>query len=290
LNFQTPSKNEIAKHFTNLCQTIAQLRDPVSGCPWDLEQTHETLRRYMIEEAYEAAEVMHPVDHKKLADELGDVLLQVVLNSQIATDDKFFTIVDVIQNLDQKMRRRHPHVFQPSKKSAEIDSQDVRKSWDEIKQREKHSSQKRSDLFSEATIKKLTPSLVQAIQIGKIANKINFDWKNPFEVLAQFKSEVDELSVELQQGSIDCGKVYEEMGDVLFSLAQLCRHLDIDPEVCGLDGNRKFLRRFKILENVAAKENINPLECSTETLERLWKLAKDEEKGIKKAAPKGDGF
>ena len=102
MNFQTPSKNEIAKHFTNLCQTIAQLRDPVSGCPWDLEQTHETLRRYMIEEAYEAAEVMHPVDHKKLADELGDVLLQVVLNSQIATDDKFFTIVDVIQNLDQK--------------------------------------------------------------------------------------------------------------------------------------------------------------------------------------------
>ncbi|MCX6126643.1 MAG: nucleoside triphosphate pyrophosphohydrolase [Proteobacteria bacterium] len=268
-----------AKAFAGLCGTIAALRDPTSGCPWDLAQTHETLRKYMLEEAYEAVEVMSPLKPSEFKEELGDVLLQVVLNSQIAADNKHFNITDVIQNLDSKMRRRHPHVFSDAI-SARISAADVSDQWEKIKSREK--SQPVLGVFDSVQPGKLTPSLIASVAIGKIAKKINFDWPSAQDVLAQFKSEVEELSSEILEDSFDFTekktRVYEEMGDVLFSLGQLCRHLEIDPEVCGLDGNQKFLRRFKKLEELAASEGTHAAGASTEVLERLWQAAKLDEK------------
>ena len=268
-----------ASAFASLCSTIAALRDPTSGCPWDLAQTHETLRKYMIEEAYEAVEVMSPLKPIEFKDELGDVLLQVVLNAQIATDNKHFSMIEVIDNLNSKMRRRHPHVFSESK-SAPVNAAEVSDQWEKIKSSERPPTT--LGVFDSVQPGKLTPALIASVAIGKIAKKINFDWPSSLEVLAQFRSEVEELSVEIQEESNDIAqkkmRVYEEMGDVLFSLGQLCRHLNIDPEVCGLDGNRKFLQRFKKLEELAASEGIQAAEAGTEVLERLWQAAKSHEK------------
>lgn len=270
-----------AEAFKSLCETIAALRHPETGCPWDLEQTHETLRKYMIEEAYEAVEVMHPVDHKKLCDELGDVLLQVVLNSQLATDSNFFTITEVVKGLDSKMRRRHPHVFGEDATGVKSDQADIKRRWEEIKSEEKEKTKttQKKGIFSEIQPGKISPSIATGVAIGKLAKKINFDWSNPLEVLGQLKSEIQELEVEMRDPSPSAKKrVYSELGDVFFSLAQLSRHLDIDPEICGQDGNRKFLKRFATLESLALKQGIEPSEATQETLERLWQEAKKLEK------------
>lgn len=262
--------------FESLCKTIAALRDPVNGCPWDLEQTHETLRRYMIEEAYEAADVMHPLQVDKFKSELGDVLLQVVLNAQIASDNSHFKIEDVVRGLDEKMRRRHPHVFSKDPANVAGTKEQVREQWDQIKREEnKREGQIPSAVFAEVKPGAVTPALATAVAIGKIAKKIQFDWKNPEDVFNQFRSEVDELKSELfASDGPKKQRIYDEMGDVFFSLAQLCRHLEIDPEICALDGNRKFLNRFSALEALAAQKGINPAIAGTTVLEELWGQAK----------------
>lgn len=275
---QSPEWTNAAEAFSKFCETIAALRHPVSGCPWDLQQTHATLRRYMIEEAYEAAEVMDPADSTSLREELGDVLLQVVLNSQLAKDEGTFTIKDVIDGIDAKMRRRHPHVFdsdQDKKEGGAPAIGAVREKWEEVKQSEKSmkSSGGRDGVFTHLKPGSVSPAAQLAVAIGKTAKKISFDWGNPTEVLAQFESEVAELRHEITAG-IEKAKVYEEMGDVFFSLSQLCRHLDIDPEICAMDGNRKFLRRFELLEAVAKSENVDVKTAGTAKLEELWIKAK----------------
>jgi MazG family protein len=271
--------DHVKQAFGALCQTIAALRDPKTGCPWDLEQTHESLRKYMIEEAYEATDVMAPVNYKKLQEELGDVLLQVVLNAQLATDAGQFSILEVIKDLDSKMRRRHPHVFgeagDPASKSSR-DKSDIKARWDEVKAEEKQKSPKdnyEAGIFAALNAGKITPASRHAVEIGKVAKKINFDWKDPLEVFSQLESEILELKTEIEKKSTK-ELIAAEMGDVIFCISQLSRHLDLDPEVCALDGNKKFLRRFQILESLALAKGIDVKTVGTEQLEALWREAK----------------
>lgn len=282
-----PDLDEAQRRFAELCQTIAALRHPVTGCPWDVKQTHMTLRRFMIEEAYEAAEAMAGDDPGELRDELGDVLLQVVLSAQVARDMGLFEIGDVIRAIDAKMRRRHPHVFAPDNMThAGVTVEDVGSNWEKIKASERAAKalvnsadegigpQARS-FMSEA--EKKLPAAAQAVKIGKLARRVHFDWTDAREVFAQVRSEIDELAAELARNELDEAKLAEELGDVYFSLAQLCRHLSLDPEVVGLDANRKFLRRFAGMESLAAAGGRRIEERSREELEDLWRQVKSEE-------------
>ena len=275
------STNATASSFLKLCQTIAALRHPVTGCPWDLEQTHESLRRYMIEEAYEAAEVMSPADPAKLVDELGDVLLQVMLNAQLASDVGSFQIKDVIDGLDAKMRRRHPHVFGDPAEQADRARDSIRAKWEKIKAAENGSKKEANQdgVFTAIKPGSVTPASKQALEIGKLARKIQFDWPSTEAVFAQVKSELNEVECEVLAS--DPGKearIYEEIGDLYFSVAQLCRHLGIDPEICANDGNKKFLKRFARLEVLAKNQGIDVRNADTLTLEKLWIAAKKQEK------------
>ncbi len=248
--------------FADFMRTIAALRHPTTGCPWDREQNHRTLRRYMLEEAYEAADAMSAGDPRAICDELGDVLLQVVLNAQIASDEETFTLEDVIRGIDEKMVRRHPHVFGGAAGK-----------WEEIKAAEKKAlPPKAAGTFAEA--EKKSPASAQAVKIGKIAKTIKFDWDHPTEVLAQLKSELVELEAEFARKEFDAAKTAAELGDVYFSLAQLCRHLDLDPETVAMDGNKKFLRRFEKLEGIAGAKGKVVAAMARDELEALWAEAK----------------
>ena len=278
----TPTKSwdSTKNAFSQLCQTIAALRHPTTGCPWDLEQTHATLRRYMLEEAYEAAEVMDPEDPAKLKDELGDVLLQVLLNSQLAADAGTFNVQDVIEGLDSKMRRRHPHVFGIDGNPKDLHSRDrskIKEMWQSIKATENPIEKSQQGVLSHLKPGVITPALHLTVAIGRLARKIAFDWNTPAEVFDQLQSEVTELQHEISTNTSKA-KIYEELSDVFFSMGQLCRHLDIDPELCAMDGNRKFMTRFQSLEALAESEGVDVTTVGTATLEALWKKAKSLEK------------
>jgi len=262
---------EVAKaKFTDLCKTIAKLRDPETGCPWDLKQTHESLRKYMIEEAYEAAEAMTTGDRDQIVDELGDVLLQVILNAQLGHDQGDFNITDVIDNLNQKMIRRHPHVFDPTTAKIGSDEQ-LHKQWQEIKQNEKNQESK-DDIFQ-----KLPPSpLMQADEIGKQSKKIHFDWDKPEQVFKKLKSEVTELEEALNSSKFKPDhEVYTELGDVFFTLAQVCRHLGYSSELVSMDGNKKFLTRFALMTKLMNIDGVDAKTCDAESFEKYWRKAKN---------------
>lgn len=263
---------QAAREFKEFVKTIAQLRHPTRGCPWDLEQTHESLRRYMIEEAYEAAETMLPSGsaHER-TDELGDVLLQVVLNAQLQSDHKEGDISAVIRAIREKMIRRHPHVFAPSDQA--ISSGEVVQKWAEIKQKEKPKGHKHG-FFHKA--KKVHPALTQAFEIGKSAQKIDFDWHTTGEVAAQFASEWKELEHEIAAG--DQTKIADELSDCFFSLAQLSRHLGFEPEDIAQRGNTKFMQRFELMEKIAEERNQDIETLGQSGLEILWKDAKKRQK------------
>lgn len=269
-----------AEAFKNFCQTIARLRDPVDGCPWDLEQNHDTLRCYMIEEAYEAARVMagadkNPADSRELCEELGDVLLQVVLNAQVAADRGGFKIEEVIQSINDKMRRRHPHVFGDDNQRQQRQMDSIKSNWETIKSNEKKTkANKSTDARSEGFFSGINgyPATIEAFEIGKRAARIKFDWNSPAEVLAKLLSEVEELKEEWEKG--DRRALLAELGDIYFSLAQFSRHMGVDPEVVALDGNRKFLDRFAALEALATKQGIKVDGADQATLESLWEEAK----------------
>lgn len=283
--FQTPPKGapnleDVALAIRELCITIAWLRDPENGCPWDLKQTHATLRRYMLEEAYEAAETMTEEPNPDLRDELGDVLLQVVLNAQVALDRGDFSLTDVIRTINSKMRRRHPHVFTAAETSRRpFSDNSLRQSWEEIKANEKKNAgtpSTQESVFHE--VKGKHPATRQANLIGKIAAGINFDWSTPGEVLAQVRAEIDELNEELTRSDADHKRISDELGDVYFSLAQLSRHLKLDPEVVSLSANQKFLRRFESVEKLAKIAGIDVQTAGRDALEKLWSQAKIKEK------------
>lgn len=260
--------------FGAFCELVAQLRNPISGCPWDLKQNYETLSKYMIEEAYEAATVMKENDTAKICDELGDVLLQVVLNAQIATDENTFGINDVIQSIHTKMYRRHPHVFgsEEDKQAREIPQ--IMKRWEEIKHAENEHSEDKP-YMEQKGVHKVFPATTQASKIGKAARSVKFDWKTPDQVFDVLLAEIQELKNEWQKSHDKSStEIHTELGDVYFSLAQLCRHLDLEPELVAMDGNHKFLKRFKWMEDTAKSRNQKLSALNEDALEGLWRDAK----------------
>ncbi len=264
-----------SKNFAKFCATIAELRHPARGCPWDLQQTHKTLRKYMIEEAYEAAQVMSKKNDAELCDELGDVLLQVVLNAQIAKDRGSFTIDDVIKSIDSKMIRRHPHVFEAQRFSKKQSIKEVWNNWEKLKVSELKKSKKSVLENKMKKASKQAPSSRMAAEIGKVTAQVKFDWQNPREVFKQLESEMTELKVELTKPKTSRGKISEEIGDVFFSLVQLTRHLKLDAETVFIESNQKFLKRFDGMLKICKKEKRDFESYDLKEKELLWKRVKN---------------
>jgi MazG family protein len=248
-------------------KTIQKLRDPKGGCPWDLEQTHETLLKYLLEESYEFIEAVELGKPKLMEEELGDVLLQVLLHSTIASESGKFTLESVAKTLADKIIRRHPHVFGDVKVSG---ADDVVANWKEIKEKEK--GQKKYTIDEKYL---QAPALVSAFNIGKKSTSVNFDWEEYHQVVGKVEEEWQEVKEELPPGNTyNKERVREEIGDLLFSVAQLARHLDIDPEACLRDANRKFINRFKKVEDEVKSQGKSLEETPQAELEKIWNQVK----------------
>ena len=254
--------------FSNFVQTITRLRDPENGCPWDLKQTHYSLIKYLIEETFEAVHAIEESDDDKIKDELGDILLQVVLHSVIAKQRNKFSIEDVIQNINDKMVRRHPHVF-AGKKINSID--EVKKNWEKIKKSESQRNNSENYTFNKSILD--TTSLLSANKIGEKTKKIDFDWNSYEEVIVKVKEELSELEDEIKSKRREA-KILEEYGDLLFSCVQLGRHLSINPENALRSANKKFIKRFDLMEDLAHKNKQDFSSLSREKKEQLWKKVK----------------
>lgn len=250
------------KNLEELIEVIRRLRTP-GGCPWDREQTHSSLRPNMIEEAYEAVDAIDDNDMAHLREELGDVLLQVLLHSQIAKEEGVFDIEDVAKELKDKLIHRHPHVFS----NVKVNSPDeVMKNWDILKQEEKTHRKSAMDGISKAQ-----SALMSAQKISKKAVKTGFEWPNEEELYKCIFSEFDEFKEAKAEG--DKKHMEEEFGDILFAVVNLARWNKIDAEQALLKSNKKFMKRFRKMEELAQK----PLnEYSFDEFDRLWKTAKNQ--------------
>lgn len=254
------------KEFSKLRDIIAELRGP-NGCPWDKEQTHESLKKYLIEETYEVIEAINSGDINHLIEELGDVLLQVMLHAQIGEDEGYFAIEDVIEVLSEKMIRRHPHVFGDRK--AE-NAEEVVRNWQEIKQEEK--GERKGSLLD--GVSTALPNLLRAYELQKKAAKVGFDWQEIAPALAKVKEELEEFEYELTQKEAGLLLAKKEFGDLLFAFVNVARFLDIHPEEALFETNEKFIRRFRFIEEKVL-ESQKPFEAhSLEELDQYWDEAK----------------
>ena len=259
----------IKEKFQKLYDVVKLLRDPIKGCPWDIKQTHKSIRPYLVEETYEALEAIDEENDEELKAELGDVLLQVMLHAQIASDRQVFGIEDIIEGITNKMIQRHPHVFgDVEAKTAE----QVLINWEKIKlsNNQKEDGSIKQKQFLDGVPKDL-PALTRAQRIGEKVSRVGFDWKNKSEVLEKVREELGEFLKEVETAQ-DNKKVEEEFGDMLFALAQLARHLDFNAEDSLRAANNKFVRRFSYIEQNLAK---GLGESDIEEMEQLWSRAKE---------------
>jgi len=243
----------------------ARLRGP-NGCPWDREQTLESLKPYIVEEAYEVVDAITAQDPQALEEELGDLLFQIVFVAQLAEEKGWFDLAKVMRLAHAKMVARHPHVFGELKVA---DAQEVVQNWERLKKKER----KRGTLDG---VPVSLPALLKALRITEKAAAVGFDWAKPVDVLAKVQEEVAELehAVAQAQQEQDREKLREELGDVLFSIANVARHLGIDPEAALQVSNHKFMRRFAAMEAMAAQRGANLEALSLDELEALWQEAK----------------
>ena len=252
-------------HFNRLTDIMEQLRGP-NGCPWDKEQTSETLKPYLIEEAYEVIDAIDSKDDANLAEELGDVLLQVVFHAQIASEENRFTIEDVAKSIADKLVRRHPHVFG----DAQAETPDeVIKNWEAIKSEEKEAETGKEAESVLSGVPRHLPALLRAQQIQKKAARVGFDWEKTEEVMQKVEEEIQELkNTKTQQEKV------EEFGDLLFSLVNLARFLKIDPEDALTKTIGKFQTRFAHIEAELAQKGQTPQNATLEEMDALWEQAK----------------
>lgn len=258
-----------------LLSVMARLRDPSSGCPWDLEQDFRTIAPHTIEEAYEVADAIERGDMGDLLDELGDLLFQVVFYAQMAKEEGHFAFADVARAITEKMIRRHPHVF-GDERVDDADTQTRR--WEDIKAEERGREAKRSSNPSVLDGVSLSlPALTRAVKLQRRAARVGFDWPEAAPVLDKIREELGELEVEMQ--AVDnAGRVDEEYGDLLFACANLGRHLKVDPESVLRRANAKFERRFRRTEVLLTEAGERAEEADLETMERAWQAAKREER------------
>ncbi|MEH7076688.1 nucleoside triphosphate pyrophosphohydrolase [Neobacillus drentensis] len=268
-----PVKEEqiLLKNFSKLREIIAELRSP-TGCPWDREQTHESLKKYLIEETYEVIDAINSGDIDHLIEELGDVLLQVMLHAQIGEDDGYFSIDDIIEGLSAKMIRRHPHVF--GNVVAE-DSEEVLRNWQEIKKQERGGEEPASILDG---VSMALPNLLRAYELQKKAAKVGFDWQEITPALEKVKEELEEFVDELDGTTEGMVRAKGEFGDLLFAFVNVARFLKIHPEEALFETNEKFTRRFQFVEEKVKESGRTFEEHTLEQLDQYWDQAK--EKGI----------
>jgi len=270
----TPSRDISA-----LIAIMAQLRTPVTGCPWDLEQNFATIAPYTIEEAYEVADAIARGDLDDLKDELGDLLLQVVFHARMAEESGSFDFGDVVEAITRKMIRRHPHVF--ADKDGKLTPSDVKGAWDRIKAEEKaeravrrpQRQQDHKSLLS--NVKTGQPALARALELQRKASTVGFDWNDPRAVLRKIREEADEIESALDRA--DKEELAHETGDLLFALVNLARHVGADPEMALRGTNAKFERRFAFIERALATQGRSLEESTLEEMDALWNEAKARE-------------
>lgn len=265
----TPSR-DIAR----LLEIMAALRTPVTGCPWDIEQNFATIAPYTIEEAYEVADAIERNDLHDLCDELGDLLLQVVFHARMAEEQGAFAFGDVVHAITDKMIRRHPHVFGPSARNARPD--EIRTTWTAIKAEEKAARAARhpQEVKSSALggVKAGLPALTRALELQRAASTVGFDWNDPRAVLAKIREEADEIEAALD--AKDNKEAGAEVGDLLFAVVNLARHVDADPESVLRGTNAKFERRFASIEAALAAKGRTAQQSSLAEMDALWTQAK----------------
>jgi len=250
--------------FRKLVEIMARLRAK-DGCEWDRAQTHETLRQYLVEETHEVIDAIRSGHPDSLCEELGDLLLQILFHAQIASEKGQFDIADVIASISEKMVRRHPHVFG----NAVADTPEaVSRQWDHIKK----TIENRSHESILGGIPQEFPSLLRAAKMSKKAARAGFDWERKEQVLAKVEEELLELKEAMADG--DPAHTEHELGDVLFSLVNLARFLGLNAEVAMVSVNKRFERRFREMENIAAKTGCSIENADVPTLDRLWEMAK----------------
>ncbi len=260
------------ENFVELVELMRRLRAP-GGCPWDREQTFETIKPYMLEEAYEVAEAIDNKDYKELRGELGDLLLQVVFFSEMAREAGYFNVEDVVQAISDKLIRRHPHVFGEDRLNT---PDQVKRKWADLKEEEqKQAAAAEGREYRPRTsvldgVSKGTPSLMEAYQLTDRAAFVGFDWPNVEGIIEKMEEEIAELR---DAREADRG-VAEEVGDLLFTAVNLARGLKLEPESLLRAANRKFRRRFQWMEGRLAEQNRKPAETSPAEMEELWQQAK----------------
>lgn len=254
------------KSIDDFVKTIAKLRSP-EGCPWDKEQTHKTLKRYLIEETYEAIDAIESDDPKALMEELGDILLQVVLHAQIASENKAFSLEEITDYVNKKMISRHPHVFS---NVVVKNSDEVMKNWEVIKNNEKPS---RKEIFD--GIPNSLPALLKAFKVSKKAAKSGFDWKKESDLWKTFEDELNEFKESVKHNNKE--KQAEELGDLLFMVVNIARWYKLDPEDVLNKGIKKFIRRFSKVKQKLSDTNNNFKELTPDEINKLWVKVKEEE-------------
>jgi ATP diphosphatase len=249
---------------------MAALRAPETGCPWDLEQTYATIAPYTIEEAYEVADAIARGDFADLRDELGDLLLQVVFHARLAEEEGRFDFGGVVEAITAKLIRRHPHVFGDARS---LEPAEVKRLWGEIKAEEKRlrgAPEPRGGVLAGVPVN--LPALTRAVKLQEKASKVGFDWNDPRAVIAKLREEIAEVEAEIE--ARDAKAAGEEVGDLLFALANLARHLGVDPEAAIRGANAKFERRFSHIEARLAAEGRKPEGATLDEMDALWNEAK----------------
>jgi len=268
------------KSIDDLLAVMAALRTPGSGCPWDLEQTFKTIAPYTIEEAYEVADAIEKGDMDALRDELGDLLLQVVYHARMAEEEGAFAFAEVVEAITAKMIRRHPHVFGTEAERAAGAAPGF---WQRIKAKEKASAA--GGVLDDVPV--AIPALTRAVKLQDKAARVGFDWPSLAPVFDKLKEELSELENAVASGAgetasgsaADREKIEEEFGDLLFVVANVARHLKIDPEGALRAANQKFIRRFGRIEVLLAADGRSPAQSTLAEMDRLWDQAKAEERG-----------
>ena len=283
----------MSQSFDRIAEIMATLRAP-GGCPWDRKQTHESLKPYLFEDTYVVLETIDHRDLRKLKEELGDVLLQVLFHSQIASEAGAFTIEDVMDQLGDKLVRRHPHVFQRPADGPAMNSDQVLHRWEEIKRAERQESGQTGSVLQD--VPKALPALLRAYQVQARAARVGFDWPNNAQGLEQVSTKIDEELAELrraihspageqtspssdrEEARISREALEAEFGDVLFSLVNFARHLKVNPEDALRQATNRFAERFRFIEDEAAKTGRTIDELSLEEMDRHWDGAKERER------------
>ncbi|HIF9514639.1 TPA: nucleoside triphosphate pyrophosphohydrolase [Photobacterium damselae] len=252
-----------------LLSIMAKLRDPKDGCPWDIKQSFDSIVPYTIEEAYEVADAIEKQNWLDVKEELGDLLFQVVFYSQMAKEQDLFDFDEVVAGICEKLTRRHPHVFANKQFASEAE---VKANWEAEKAKER--ADKAVDNSILANVPLAMPALTRADKIQKRCAQFGFDWDSVAPVAEKVVEELDEVMDEYQQVALDQNRIEEEMGDLLFSVVNLSRHLNVNPERALQKANKKFERRFRKVEKNVLEKGMEISNCSLEQLDQEWNIVK----------------